>query len=398
MNKLIDKQILLGITGGIAAYKSAELVRRLREQGASVRVVMTQAATEFITPLTLQALSGQRVHTDMLDAEAEAAMGHIELARWAEMILIAPATADFLAKLTYGHANDLLSTLCLATTAPITIAPAMNQQMWQAPITQENCQRLLKRGIKIFGPASGSQACGEIGAGRMLEPQELVQCLLDMLLKTGPLSGKKVLVTAGPTHEPIDPVRFISNRSSGRMGYAVAEAAYEAGAEVQLVSGPVSLLPPPSIQTISVQSAQQMFEAVMAQIPTTDIFMATAAVADYRPVQQAAQKVKKNQPQLPLILERTPDILAAVANLPSPPFTVGFAAETENLVEYARTKLEKKKLDMIAANQVGVEGIGFDSEENALTVFWADESLELPRCSKKKLAKQLIEIIVQRYQ
>ena len=397
MNVLLNKHILLAITGGIAAYKSADLVRRLREQAAVVQVVMTQAATEFITPLTLQALSGQRVHTDLLDANAEEAMGHIELARWADIVLIAPATADFLAKLAYGHANDLLSTLCLATTAPIIVAPAMNQQMWQAAITQENCQRLQKHGITIWGPAIGSQACGETGAGRMLEPLELVQ-RLQMKLKIGPLQGQKVLLTAGPTREPIDPVRFISNRSSGQMGYAIAEAANAAGAEVTLVSGPVSLSPPPNIQTISVECANEMFEAVMTYIANIDIFIATAAVADYRPVQQATQKLKKNREQLQLNLERTSDILAAVTNLPSPPFTVGFAAETENLVEHAHLKLTQKKLDMIAANQVGIEGIGFESAENALTVLWKDEQIELPRCPKKELAKQLIEIIVQRYQ
>jgi phosphopantothenoylcysteine decarboxylase/phosphopantothenate--cysteine ligase len=398
MKTLTNKHILLGITGGIAAYKSADLVRRLRDQGAQVRVVMTAAATEFITPLTLQALSGQPVHIHLLDPKAEAAMGHIELARWAQMVLIAPATADFLAKLAYGHANDLLSTLCLATAAPISVAPAMNKQMWQAAATQENCRRLQQRGVKILGPAIGAQACGETGAGRMLEPLELVQCL-----QAGSLYGKKVLVTAGPTREDIDPVRFISNRSSGRMGYAVAQAALLKGAEVTLISGPVSLSPPQRVQTVSVYSTQEMFEAVMAQVSTTDIFIAAAAVADYRPVQQAAQKLKKNEneaqsAQLQLILEYTPDILAAVASLPSPPFTVGFAAETNNLADYARSKLERKKLDMIAANLVGIEGVGFDSEENALSVFWADGGVELSRCSKKELANQLLDIIVQRYQ
>lgn len=397
MNTLTNKNILLGITGGIAAYKSAELVRRLRDQGAQVRVVMTKAATEFITPLTLQALSGQRVYTHLLDADAEAAMGHIELARWAEVVLIAPVTADFLAKLAYGHANDLLSTLCLATTAMITVAPAMNQQMWQAPATQENCLRLQQRGIKIFGPAIGAQACGETGAGRMFEPLELVQCLQN-IFQAGALLAKKVLVTAGPTREDVDPVRFISNRSSGRMGYAVAEAALAKGAQVTLVSGPVSLSPPPGVETVSVYSAQEMFEAVMAHVPTADIFIAVAAVADYRPVQQTAQKLKKNDAQLQLILERTTDILATVASLPAPPFTVGFAAETDNLIHYARSKLERKKLDMIAANQVGIEGVGFDNEENVLSVFWADGGVELPRCSKKSLANKLVEIIIERYQ
>jgi len=393
---ITNKKILLGISGSIAAYKSADLVRRLREQGAIVRVVMTNAATQFITPLTLQALSGQRVHTDLLDADAEMAMGHIELARWAEVVLIAPLTADFLAKLTYGHADDLLSAICLATTAPLIVAPAMNQQMWQSRITQENAERLQQRGVKILGPASGSQACGETGTGRMLEPLELVQFLQNEF-KSGPLQGKKVLITAGPTREDIDPVRFISNRSSGRMGYAIATAAATFGAEVILISGPVSLSPPQTVQTLSVYSSQEMYEAVMARISTSDIFIAAAAVADYRPVQQATQKMKKNEAHLQLTLERTPDILAQVANLPTPPFTVGFAAETEHLADYARSKLEKKKLDMIAANLVGIEGIGFDSEENALSVFWAEGCIELPRNSKQLLANQLVGIIMQRY-
>ena len=396
MNTLNPKKIILGITGSIAAYKSADLVRRLREQGANVRVVMTAAATKFITPMTLQAVSGQRVHTHLLDVEAEAAMGHIELARWAEVVLIAPCSADFLAKLTYGQADDLLSTLCLATTAPITVAPAMNQQMWQAPITQENCQRLQQRGIQILGPASGSQACGETGVGRMLEPLELVQCLQN-LFQSGPLQGKKILITAGPTRENIDPVRFISNRSSGRMGYTIAEAALAQGAQVTLVSGPVSLSPPAEVHNVSVYSAQDMYEAVMTYIPTTDIFIAVAAVADYRPVQQVTQKLKNNEAHLQLNLERTHDILATVANLPTPPFTVGFAAETHNLADYARSKLKRKKLDMIVANLVGIEGIGFESEDNVLSIFWNSGSIKLPRKSKKELANQLIEIIIQRY-
>ncbi len=391
----MNKHILLGITGGIAAYKSAELVRRLREQGAEVRVVMTAAATEFITPLTLQALSGQAVYTSLMDAEA--AMAHIELGRWAEMVLIAPATADFMAKLAYGHANDLLSTLCLATTAPIAIAPAMNQQMWLARATKENYQRLQEHGIKIFGPAVGTQACGETGAGRMLEPAELVDCLKTEFNRIGELQGKKVLITAGPTREHIDPVRFISNRSSGRMGYAVAEAAAEQWADVTLISGPVSLSPPQGVKTILVDTSQELLETVMATISNTDIFIATAAVADYRPIQQAAHKLKKNEEDLILSLEPTPDILAKVANLPNPPFTVGFAAETKNLIEYAQSKLKRKKLNMIAANLVGIEGTGFESEENALHVFWNDGSIELSRCSKKELARKLMEIIIQRY-
>jgi phosphopantothenoylcysteine decarboxylase/phosphopantothenate--cysteine ligase len=399
MNSLLNqRRILLGITGSIAAYKSAELVRRLREQGAQVRVVMTSAATQFITPLTLQALSGQRVHTELLDAQAEAAIGHIELARWAEMILIAPASADFLAKLAYGHADDLLSTLCLATTAPIAVAPAMNQHMWQAQVTQDNCQRLQNYGIQLFGPASGLQACGENGAGRMLEPSDLVRQLSEKF-QTGLLQHHHILITAGPTREYLDPVRFISNRSSGRMGYAIAEAAREAGAQVTLISGPVSLNISPGIEQIFVESAQQMLAAVMAHVTKADIFIATAAVADYRPSQQATAKLKKTDDSpLQLTLEQTPDILATVANLPSPPFTVGFAAETDNLADYARAKLQRKNLDMIAANQVGIEGIGFDSEDNALSIYWQGGGIELARTSKKQLAKQLITIISQRYQ
>lgn len=396
MNTLTNKHILLGVTGGIAAYKSADLVRRLREHGAQVRVVMTEAATEFITPLTLQAVSGQRVHTHLLEVEAEAAMGHIELARWAEVVLIAPATADFLAKLAYGHASDLLSTVCLATAARIIVAPAMNQQMWRAKATQENCQRLKACGVQFFGPIAGAQACGETGMGRMLEPIELVHCLTG-LFEPGPLEGHKILVTAGPTREDIDPVRFISNRSSGRMGYAVAAAAQATGAQVTLVSGPVSLSPPPCVQLRSVYNTQEMLDTVMAQVQNVDIFIAAAAVADYRPVRPVTHKLKKHESQLQLTLERTPDILATVASLPQPPFTVGFAAETNNLADYARDKLQRKKLDMIAANQVGVPGIGFETEENALSVFWADGGVELPRCSKPILASQLIDIVTKRY-
>jgi phosphopantothenoylcysteine decarboxylase / phosphopantothenate---cysteine ligase len=397
MNTLTDKHVLLGITGSIAAYKSADLVRRLREQGAQVRVIMTAAATEFITPLTLQAVSGQPVHTQLLDAATESAMGHIELARWAEVVLIAPASADFLAKLAGGHADDLLSTVCLATSAPIVVAPAMNSLMWQAPVTQENCQRLQRYGVKFLGPATGSQACGEIGRGRMLEPIEVVYHVQD-LFRAKFLSGYQVLVTAGPTREEIDPVRFISNRSSGRMGYAIAQAAQAAGAQVTLISGPVALSPLTGVQLVSVYSAQEMLAAVMTQIATVDIFIATAAVADYRPSQPLGHKFKKHEALWQMTLERTPDILATVSSLPYPPFTVGFAAETDNLIEYARAKLQQKKLDMIVANPVGITGIGFDSEENELSILWAEDSIELPRAAKTELAKQLLEVIIQRYQ
>ena len=386
----MSSNILLGITGSIAAYKSADLVRNLTKQGFTVRVVMTQAATKFITPLTLQTLSNQPVYLDLFETEME----HINLARWADIILVAPITADFITKLTYGHADDLLSTICLASTALITIAPAMNQQMWNATITQENCQKLRQRNIKIFGPAIGSQACGEIGAGRMLEPLELVQCLQNLVLKQ-PLQGKQVLVTAGPTKEDIDPVRFISNRSSGRMGYAVANAAAIKGASVILVSGPTALTT--EVPTILVYSAKDMLEAVMANISNTDIFISVAAVADYRPIQQIKQKLKKDSEQLQLILERTEDILAKVTNLSKPPFTVGFAAETNDLDNYANKKLITKKLDMIAANLVGIDGSGFDSINNKLKVFWNDGNIELPHCSKIELADKLLDIIIQRF-
>lgn len=396
MNRLVDKHILLGITGGIAAYKIPELVRRLREHGAQVRVAMTAAATQLITPLTLQVVSGQRVHTDLFDVAAEAAMGHIELARWADIVVIAPATADFLAKLAHGHADDLLSTVCLATTAPMVVAPAMNQQMWAAVATQHNCQLLHQRGVHFLGPAVGVQACGETGAGRLVEPLEIVASL-QTWLGAGPLSGRHILVTAGPTREDIDPVRFISNRSSGKMGYAVAAAAYATGAQVTLVSGPVALTPPSGVTVVPVYSAQDMLAAVLTRIATVDIFIATAAVADYRPVQQAPHKIKKQSAELQLILERTPDILGQVSSLPKPPFTVGFAAETEAVVDYARDKLHRKHLDIIAANQVGVPGTGFESDENALLVLWADGEIHLPRCSKALLAQQLLEIVTQRY-
>lgn len=397
MNILTDKHILLGITGSIAAYKSVDLVRRLREQGAQVQVIMTAAATAFITPLTLQAVSGQPVYTQLFDAITASAMEHIELARWAEVVLIAPASADFLAKLAGGHADDLLSTVCLATSVQIVVTPAMNSWMWQAPATQENYQRLQSYGVRFWGPATGSQACGETGSGRMLEPLEIIQQLQD-LFQTKFLSGYQVLITAGPTREDIDPVRFISNRSSGRMGYALAQAAQAAGAQVILISGPVALSPLPGIQLISVYSAQEMLAAVMTQIATVDIFIATAAVADYRPSQPLAHKFKKHETDWQIALERTPDILATVASLPNPPFTVGFAAETDNLLEYAQQKLQQKKLDMIIANPVGLPGVGFDSEENQLSVLWTDGSIELPRATKTKLAKQLLEIIIQHYQ
>ena len=395
MQTLADKRILLGVTGGIAAYKSAELARRLREQGASVRVVMTPAATEFITPLTLQALSGNPVHTELLDHGAEAAMGHIELARWADLILIAPATANFIARLSHGLADDLLSTLCLASEAPLFLAPAMNRQMWQHPATQENIARLQSRGVTLLGPADGVQACGETGPGRLLEPEELARALAGAG-RTHQLAGVNVLVSAGPTREFIDPVRYLSNRSSGRMGYAVARAAEAAGAAVTLVSGPVTLAPPPRVKLIDVTTAAQMRTEILDCAAASDIFIAAAAVADYRARTPARRKMKKKETELLLPLAQTPDILAEVAARPDAPFTVGFAAETDNLHANAQQKLVQKNLNMIAANRVG-DGLGFDSAENALEVFWPDGSESLGTAPKETLARQLLDIIAARY-
>jgi phosphopantothenoylcysteine decarboxylase / phosphopantothenate---cysteine ligase len=392
-----NKHILLGVTGGIAAYKSAELVRRLREQEADVKVVMTRSACAFIGPLTMQALSDQPVHIELLDPGTESVMGHIELARWCDAVLVAPASADFLAKLAHGLADDLLSTLCLATAAPIVVAPAMNQQMWQAQAMQSNRAVLESRGVRFLGPAEGGQACGEVGPGRMLEPLAILEALAEFFCpKT--LSGVHVLVTAGPTREAIDPVRFISNRSSGRMGYAIAQAALEAGAKVVLVSGPVALAAPQGLERISVETAGEMLEAVMARIQDCDIFVAAAAIADYRCQEPATQKLKKTAASIiTLTLERTPDVLAQIASLPKPPFTVGFSAETENLEKNALDKLIRKSLDMIVANEVGRPGVGFESDENALSIFWKGGKCELSRALKAQLARDLIEIIAQRY-
>ena len=327
MPSLANKRVLLGVTGGIAAYKSAEIIRRLQDLGSSVRVVMTPAATDFITPLTLQALSGNPVHTELLDTAAEAAMGHIELARWADVILIAPASADFMAKLVNGEGSDLLSTLCLASRSPLAIAPAMNQGMWRNASTQHNVERLRGRGTHIFGPAEGSQACGETGPGRMIEPDDIAELTAD-LFETGSLAGKKVVITAGPTREAIDPVRYISNHSSGKMGYALAEAAAEAGAKTVLISGPVNLPPPDRVKTIAITSAKEMYDAALAEADGCQLFIASAAVADYRPVQVSEQKIKKSADSMTIKLVKNPDIVAAVAALQQRPFTVGFAAET----------------------------------------------------------------------
>lgn len=387
------KHVLLGVTGGIAAYKSAELVRRLVERGAQVQVVMTAAAREFIGAATFQALSARPVRDSLWDAAAEAAMGHIELARWADVVLIAPATADVISRLASGRADDLLSTLCLATAAPIVLAPAMNQQMWANAATQANVATLASRGLRLLGPGTGEQACGEFGAGRMLEPTQLADELEPLLGSAGPLSGQRVLITAGPTRECIDPVRFVSNRSSGKMGYAVAQAMCAAGAEVVLVSGPVALAAPPGVRRISVESAAQMLEAVLQELPGTRIFVATAAVADYRPVSVAESKIKKKAEHLALEMTRTTDILATVAARADRPFVVGFAAETDAVEANARDKLQRKNLDMIAANEVSASK-AFDCEDNALLVLWRGGGrAELARAPKRELATELVALI-----
>lgn len=395
MGRLTNRQIVVGITGGIAAYKSAELVRRLQDHGAAVRVVMTRSAQEFITPLTLQALSGYPVHTDLLDPAAEAAMGHIELARWADLVLVAPASADFIARLCHGHADDLLSTLCLATAAPLAVAPAMNQGMWGDEATQANIATLRQRRVTILGPAEGSQACGDVGPGRMLEPDRLAQLAAEVFPSRA-LDRSRVLITAGPTREPIDPVRYISNHSSGKMGFALARAAVDAGAEVTLIAGPVTLATPEHVHRVDVESAEQMYAAVQAHAAACDVFIAAAAVADYRPASSADQKIKKSQEQMTLTLVRNPDIVAAVAGRAPKPFTVGFAAETEQLLEHARAKLERKNLDMIVANNVAAEGIGFNSDDNAVTVLWRNGEIAFSQRSKSQLARDLIEVIAMR--
>ncbi|EZQ18261.1 phosphopantothenoylcysteine decarboxylase [Halopseudomonas bauzanensis] len=399
MQRLLNKQVVLGISGGIAAYKSAELVRRLKDAGADVRVVMTRAAHEFITPLTLQALSGNPVHGDLLDPAAEAAMGHIELARWADLVLIAPATADLMARLATGRGDDLLTTLVLATDAPIALAPAMNQAMWRDPATQANLQTLLQRDIKVYGPAAGEQACGDIGPGRMLEPTEIAARCAECF-ERGLLIGRHVLINAGPTREAIDPVRYLSNHSSGKMGFALAEAAAEAGARVTLVAGPVNLPTPPRVDRVDVTSAAEMLAACEAALPA-DLFIASAAVADYRPASCAPGKLKKETDSdagMTLTLIRNPDILATLAgHAQRPGFCVGFAAETDDVLGYASDKLTRKNLDLIVANDVSQPGIGFNADDNAVTLI--DRSLApqpLPRASKHKLARQLIAVIADR--
>jgi phosphopantothenoylcysteine decarboxylase / phosphopantothenate---cysteine ligase len=391
--------VLLGVGGGISAYKSVDLVRRLGERGFVVRVVMTKAATAFVGPLTFQAVSGNPVRTALLDPAAEAGMGHIELARWADRLLIAPATADLMARLAAGIADDLLTTLALATQAPLILAPAMNHQMWRHPATQDNLARLQARGARILGPAIGSQACGDQGPGRMLEPLEIAEALArpEPGPDQQPLAGVRVLLTAGPTREPLDPVRYLGNRSSGRMGYALADALTELGARVVLISGPSALPPPAVAEVVKVETALEMHAAVMARSRDCEIFVATAAVADYRPAEPAGNKIKKGADVLNVRLVRNPDILAEVAALPTPPFTLGFAAETDEVEQYARGKLVDKRLDMIAANRVGGEAGGFERAENALLVLWNGGQRELPMMSKVELARALATLLAERY-
>lgn len=388
-------RVLLGVGGGISAYKSVDLVRRLSERGCEVRVVMTQAATAFVAPLTFQAVSGHPVRTALLDPAAEAGMGHIELARWADCLLIAPATADLMARLAAGLADDLLTTLALATEAPLCLAPAMNQHMWRHPATQANLQTLRARGVRILGPAEGRQACGDVGPGRMLEPLEIAEALRPLVQR--PLVGVRVLLTAGPTREPLDPVRYLGNRSSGRMGYALATALTDLGAQVTLVSGPTAIPVPSVAASIRVETALDMHGAVMARAADCDLFVATAAVADYRPADPADSKIKKDATGLTLHLVRNPDILAEVAALTPAPFTVGFAAETDRVEDYARGKLAAKRLDMIAANLVGGSEGGFERDDNALMVFWPDGRRDLPMMDKRQLARELASLIAERY-
>jgi phosphopantothenoylcysteine decarboxylase/phosphopantothenate--cysteine ligase len=400
LSRLQNKRILLGITGGIAAYKCAELVRHYKKAGAEVHVVMTRSAQEFVTPLTLQALSGNPVHTSLLDPEAEAGMGHIELARWADLMVIAPATANFLATLAQGKGDDLLSTICLATNAPIALAPAMNQQMWFSPATQNNMNQLKAMfdpdRLLWMGPAEGEQACGDVGPGRMLEPEQILE-LSAAFFKEGAFTGKHVVITAGPTQEAIDPVRYISNHSSGKMGYALAQAAAEQGARVTLISGPTNLPCPDRVERVDVKSAEQMLEASLQRITDTDVFIASAAVADYRPSEIAEHKIKKvdGEDQMIIKLVKNPDIVATVAQHPQRPFTVGFAAETRDVANYAQAKLTRKRLDMIVANDVSNTQIGFNSDNNAATVFWPGGQHTIDFMSKTQMALEIMNCIRQ---
>ncbi|MFQ3258457.1 MAG: phosphopantothenoylcysteine decarboxylase/phosphopantothenate--cysteine ligase [Gammaproteobacteria bacterium] len=391
MTNLTNKKIVLGITGGIAAYKCAELVRRLKDAGCEVKVVMTESAKHFITPLTMQAVSGETVSDSLLDPSAEASMGHIEFAKWADLILVAPATCNIIAKMAAGIADDLLTTLLLATPAKVAVAPAMNQQMYAHAATQANLATLKARNVLIWGPGKGEQACGDIGAGRMLEPHELVALCI---AKEQPqlLAGKTITITAGPTREPLDPVRFISNHSSGKMGYALAEAALQFGAKVNLISGPVTIKAPTGVNLINIESAEELLTESLTYASQSDAFIGCAAVADYRAANIATQKMKKQGDEITLTLTKNPDVIAAIANLTqNRPYTVGFAAETQNVESYAKGKLQNKNLDMICANDVSKSGLGFNSDHNALTLYWHNEQLELPTTSKVEIARKVIE-------
>ena len=398
LNEHNGPKILLGVTGGIAAYKSPELVRRLIDRGAQVQVVMTRSAEAFVSPVTFQAVSARRVRGDLWDEAAEAAMGHIELARWADLILVAPATAHCMGSLAGGLAGDLLTTICMATEAPIILAPSMNHVMWSNQAVQENLELLQKRGIRFVGPMAGDQACGEQGPGRLMEPEDIVRLVFEepAVLVSESLKGLRTVITAGPTREPIDPVRYITNRSSGKMGFALAAAARQAGADVVLVSGPVSLPTPPGVERVDIETAEEMYDAVHARIADTDLFIACAAVSDYRPRAPSDRKIKRSAGELTLELTCSLDTLTSVAKLANGPFTVGFAAETEDVSRHAREKLIRKGLDMIAANQVGPD-CGFDRETNSLTVLWKGDEVQLDQTTKPILARRLVEIIAERY-
>ena len=394
LNYLTNKNIILAVTGGIAAYKSAEIVRNLKKLGSNVKVIMTNSSQEFITPLTLQALSGNPISIDLLDVDTESAMSHIELARWADAFLVAPCTANTISRLAAGRGDDLLSAVTLAFEGILALAPAMNQVMWRDTRTQDNIQKLIKEGVLIYGPGAGEQACGDVGLGRMLEPNEIIE-KLSSLFNSGSLLQKKVLITAGPTQEPIDPVRFISNKSSGKMGFAIAEAAIEAGAEVVLVSGPVNLQDPDNVHIVEVKTAKEMLKAVMHHVVTSDIFIGVAAVADYSPINSELKKIKKNIDNSSLVLKmkETKDILLEVGSLKEKPYLVGFAAETENLIQNAKKKLNMKNLDLIIANDVSSQDIGFDSDFNEVFLITEDEEILIEKTSKRNLSRKIIEFI-----
>ena len=389
MCSLSNKRIIVGVTGGIAAYKSAEVVRRLQDRGAEVRVVMTPGAEEFLRPLTMQALSGHPVHTGLLDEKAEAGMGHIELARWADLLLIAPASADFIANMVHGRADSLLAAIYLATPAKVAIAPAMNQAMWSHSASVENINNLTRRGVTIIGPESGSQACGDIGPGRMEQPDSIIE-QASSLFNSGVLQGKKVVITAGPTREALDPVRYISNHSSGKMGYALAAAAIEAGADVILISGPVALSIPERCQGILVISADEMQQAALEFAEGADIFIATAAVADYKAASIASEKIKSGDDKMTISLEKNPDIVSSVASTFEDLFVIGFAAESNDVETYAKGKLEQKHLDAIVANDISRTDIGFNSDDNEVSWIDADSTIVFSKRSKAQLARDLV--------